>query len=165
VLTLITHLLYSLSLRDDRFHARLSPRHLDDDGAGLGDVVRDALRAVEEPSVIADALGTMQNVLVRRGRCPPVGRIADTVAVDGQTLVRKYQPLYSRVAHVPTGVALQFAQLSMNASPDHEAAMLFLSASTKPVRVRDLPGLSATQQAELARTLILSGFLVRLSDD
>jgi ribosomal protein L16 Arg81 hydroxylase len=167
VLTLLTHLIHSLSSIDERFHARLPPRHLDDDGVrtGLGDVVRDALEAVEDPRVVADALGTMQEVLVRRGRCPPVGRIADTVAIDGQTLVQKYQPLYSRVADVPNGIALQFAQLSMNVGSDHQAAMLFLSVSTKPFRVCDLPGLSATQQAELVRTLILSGFLVRLSDD
>lgn len=167
VLTLMTHLLYSLSVTDDRFHARLSPRHLDDAAAraGLGDVVRDALRAVEDPSVIAAGLDTMQSLLVRRGRCPPVGQFSDTVGIDGQTLVVKYEPLYSRVTHVPAGVALQFAQLSTNAGPDHEAAMLFLSRTTEPFRVRDLPGLNATQQTELARTLILSGFLVRLSDD
>jgi ribosomal protein L16 Arg81 hydroxylase len=167
VLTLLTHLMYSLSLTDDRFHARLSPRHLDDDGvrSGLGDVVRDALKAVEDPGALEGALGTMENVLVRRGRCPPVGRIADTAAVDGRTLVQKYQPLYSRVASVPNGIALQFSQLSMNAGSDHEAAMRFLSASTKPFRVSDLPGLNTTQQAELARSLILSGFLIRLSDN
>jgi bifunctional lysine-specific demethylase and histidyl-hydroxylase NO66 len=62
-------------------------------------------------------------------------------------------------------VALQFAQLAINAGPDHEAAMLFLSKSTEPFQVRDLPGLRAAQQTELARTLIASGFLVRLPDD
>jgi len=43
--------------------------------------------------------------------------------------------------------------------------MLFISTSTAPFRVRDLPGLTAAQQTELARTLIVSGFLIRLPDD
>jgi hypothetical protein len=79
--------------------------------------------------------------------------------------VVKYQPLYSRVTAVAgdsNGYALHFAQLVINAGPDHKAALVFVSASTKPFRVRDLPGLSAAQQSGLARTLITSGFLVRL---
>ena len=75
----------------------------------------------------------------------------------------KYQPLYSRVTVVAGGVVLQFAQLSMPAASDNESAMVFLSSSTEPFRVRELPGLLATQQIELARTLIASGFLVRLA--
>ncbi len=69
--------------------------------------------------------------------------------------------LFSRVTAVEDGVALHYAQLSINASSEHEAAMLFVSGSTEPFRVCDLPGLSAAQQTELARTLIVSGFLVR----
>ncbi len=166
VLTLVTHALYSLSLRDPRVHARLSPRHLADATAraGLGDLVRDTLRAIEDPEIITESLDALADVLVRRGRCPPVGRVSDTVGVDGQTLVAKYEPLYARVAHVDDRVVLQFAQLSVGASTDHEAAMTFLARSTQPFRVGDLPGLSAAQQTGLAQTLILNGFLVRLSD-
>jgi hypothetical protein len=79
--------------------------------------------------------------------------------------VAKYQPLYSRVKAVDDGVVLQFASLSINAGSDHEAAMRFVSGSTGPFRVGELPGLRAGQQTDLARTLIVSGFLVRLSDD
>jgi ribosomal protein L16 Arg81 hydroxylase len=167
VLTLLTHVLHSLSLQDDRLHARLPPRHLDDAvvRASLSDLVRDIAGTVEDPSAIAAGLGAMEDVLARRGRCPPVGRVSDAVGIDGQTLVVKYLPLYSRVTAVPGGVALQFAQLSISAGADHEAAMLFLSRSTAPFRVRDLPGLNAPQQTELARTLIVSGFLVRVPDD
>jgi hypothetical protein len=159
--------LRSLSLRDDRLHARLPPRHLDDPGlqATLGVMLRDAVRTVEDPKAIAGGLEELADVLVRRGRCPPVGQISNATAIDGQTLVRKHQPLYSRVTAVPGGVALQFAQLSITASPDHKAAMLFLSKSTEPFRVGDMPGLRAAQQTELARTLIVSGFLARLPDD
>jgi hypothetical protein len=167
VLTLLTHVLHSLSLGDDRVHARLPPRHLDDAGvrATLGDLVHDITSTVEDPGVIAAGLGAMEDVLVRRGRCPPVGQVSNTVGIDGQTPVVKYQPLYSRVTTVAGGIALQFAQLSISAGADHEPAMLFLSRSTEPFRVGDLPGLSATQQTELARTLIVSGFLVRVPDD
>ena len=34
----------------------------------------------------------------------------------------KYQPLYSRVTDMPDGVTLHFAQLTVNAAPDHKAA-------------------------------------------
>lgn len=167
VLTLITHALYALSLRDPGVHARLPPRHLDDATARaqLGELVRDGLRTVEDDGLIADGLGAMADILARRGRCPPVGRVGDTVGIDGQTTVMKYQPLYSRVTHVAGQVVLQFAQLSVGADPDHEAAMLFLTRRTEPFRVGDLPGLSLAQQIGLAQTLILNGFLVRLDND
>lgn len=79
-------------------HDRLPPRHLDDAQvrAGLGEAVRDAVRALDDDAVIADGLGAMEEVLVRRSRCPPVGSVRDTVGVDGHTLVRKHQPLYAR---------------------------------------------------------------------
>jgi lysine-specific demethylase/histidyl-hydroxylase NO66 len=38
----------------------------------------------------------------------------------------------------------------------------FVSASTEPFHVGDLPGLRPEQQTDLARTLLVSGFLVRL---
>lgn len=164
VLALFTHALHALSLRDDRLHARLPPRHLDDDSvrASLGGLMRDI---VDDPGVISGGLDAMEDVLVHRGRCPPVGRIGDSTGIDGQTLVAKYQPLYSRVVAVPGGAALRFAQLSINVGADHGAALSFVSKSAEPFRVRDLPGLTAPQQTELARTLIAAGFLVRLPDD
>ena len=167
VLTLITHALYALSLRDPGVHTRLSPRHLDDAAlrAGLGELVRDTLRAVEDPGLVAGGLRALEDVLVRRGRCPPVGRVSDTVGIDAQTLVRKYEPLYARARRVADRVVLQFAQLSVSAGLDHEAAMLFLASSTAPFRIGELPGLTAPQQTGLAQTLILNGFLTRLSTD
>lgn len=162
-LTYVVAALNSLSFSDDRLNARLPPRHLNDADtrAALGVLLRDAVRAVEDPRAIAGGLDALADILVRRGQCPPVGQAANAIAIDGQTVVRKYQPLYSRVTAVDDGVALQFAQLSINATSDHKAAMLFISGSTEPFRVRDLPGLGAAQQTELARTLIVSGFLVR----
>ncbi len=164
MLTLFTHMLHSLSLRDDRIHTRLSPRHLHDDGVrtSLGALVREIVKTVEDPHVIAEGLGAMEDVLLRRGRCPPVRPVSNAAGIDGQTQVVKYQPLYSRVTATEGGVALQFAQWSITAGLDHQAAMLFLSRSTEPFRVRDLPGLTTAQQTELARTLVVSGFLVQL---
>ncbi len=166
-LALFTRALYLLSVRDDRVHTQLPPRHFDDADvrASVSVLVRDIVRALEEPSVIAEGLGALEEELVKRGRCPPIGQISHTVGIDGQTLVVKYQPLYSRVTAVAGSVALHFAQLVTNAGPDHEAPMVFLSKSTGPFRVRDLPGLAPAQQTELARSLIVSGFLVRLPDD
>ncbi len=171
VLTLITQALESLSFRDDRVLVRLPPRHLDDGGvrASVDGLVRDIARAIEDPNVIADGFGALGDALVRRGRCRPVGQLVSNAVearrIDVRTLVVKYQPLYSRVLAMADGVALQFANSLVPAGPDHRAAMLFLSKSTEPFRVRDLPGLQAAQQVELARSLIVDGFLVRLPDE
>lgn len=163
VLTFAAAALNSLSFSGDRLNARLPPRHLDDADARatLGALLRDAARALEDPRAIAGGLDALADILVRRGQCPPVGQALDAIAIDAQTVVRKYRPLYSRVTSVNDGVTLQFASLSISAGADHEAAMRFVSGSTEPFRVRDLPGLRAAQQIELARTLIVSGFLVR----
>ena len=168
LLALVTRALYSLSFSDDRVHTQLAPRHLDDPDvrASVVGLVRDVVEALDEPSVIADGLGSLEEDLVKRGRCPPVGPgISGAIGIDEQTRVVKYQPLYARVTDISGGVALQFAQLVINAAPDNKDALQFLSKSTEPFRVCDLPGLSAAQQTELARTLIVSGFLVRLPDD
>ena len=158
--------LYAQSFHDDRLNAQLPPRHLDDadQRAALEALMRDTVKTVEDPSALARGLDTLADVLVRRGRCPPVGPILNAVGIDGQTLVRKYQPLYSSVKAEPGGVTLQFASLSVGAGPDHKAAMEFVSRSTEPFRVGDLPELSERQQIELTRSLIVSGFLVRLED-
>jgi bifunctional lysine-specific demethylase and histidyl-hydroxylase NO66 len=167
VLMLAMGALYSQSFRDDRLNERVPPRHLDNAelDATLRGLVREAVGTVEDPGAMADALGLLADVLVRHGRCPPVGKISDANAIDGRTRVVKYQPLYSRVKRLDDGVTLQFASLSINAAADHEAALRFVSGSTEPFRVGDLPGLSAARQTDLARTLIVSGFLVRLPDD
>jgi ribosomal protein L16 Arg81 hydroxylase len=158
--------LYAQSFHDDRLNAQLPPRHLDDadQRAALDALMRDTVKTVEDPSALARGLDTLADVLVRRGRCPPVGSILNAVGIDEQTLVRKYQPLYSSVKAEPGGVTLQFASLSVGAGPDHNAAMEFVSRSTEPFRVGDMPELSERQQIELARSLIVSGFLVRLED-
>jgi ribosomal protein L16 Arg81 hydroxylase len=167
VLMLAIGALYSQSFRDDRLNARVPPRHLDDADldATLSGLLREAVGTVEDPGALAGGLGLLADGLVRRGQCPPVGKISNANAIDGQTRVVKYQPLYSQVKPVDDGVALHFASLSISAGSDHEAALRFVSSSTEPFRIGELPGLSAAQQTDLARTLIVSGFLVRLSDD
>jgi ribosomal protein L16 Arg81 hydroxylase len=168
LLLLVTRALNSLSGSDDRVHTQLPPRYLDDPDvrAALGALVRDVVEALEQPSVISAGLGSLADDLVRRGQSPPVGQaITSAIGIAGQVRVVKYQPLFSRVTETSDGVALHFAQLVVNAAPDHTEALQFLSKSTEPFRVCDLPGLSEAQQTELARTLIVNGFLVRLPDD
>jgi lysine-specific demethylase/histidyl-hydroxylase NO66 len=168
LLLLVTRALDSLSYSDDRVHTQLPPRYLNDPDvrANLGVLVRDVAEGLEEPSVIAEGLGSLEDDLVKRGQSPPVGQaMSNAVGIDGHARVMKYQPLYSRVTDSPDGVALHFAQLVIKAGSDHEDALQFLSKSTEPFRICDLPGLSAAQQTELARSLIISGFLVRLTDD
>jgi bifunctional lysine-specific demethylase and histidyl-hydroxylase NO66 len=164
---LVTRALDSLSYSDDRVHTQLPPRYLDDPDARarLDGLVRDVAEALEQPSVIAEGLASLEDDFVKRGQSPPVGQaIASAVGIDGRTRVVKYQPLYSRVTDTSDGVALHFAQLVVNAAPDHKGALQFLSKSTEPFRICDMPELSAAQQMELARTLIVNGFLVRLPD-
>jgi ribosomal protein L16 Arg81 hydroxylase len=166
VLMLAVGALYSQSFHDDHLNARLPVRHLDDTtlDATVRRLVREAVGAIEDSAAVADGLGLLADVLVRRGTCPPVGQITGVKAIDEQTRVVKYQPLYSRVKVADNGVTLDFASLSISAAPDHDAAMKFISSSTGPFRVGDLPGLQAKQQTDLARTLIVSGFLVRLPE-
>jgi bifunctional lysine-specific demethylase and histidyl-hydroxylase NO66 len=168
LLMLVTRALNSLSYSDDRVHTQLPPRYLDDPDVRtrLGVLVHDVAEALEQPDVIAEGLASLEDELVKRGQSPPVGQsISNAVGVDGHTRVMKYQPLYSRVTDTSGGVALHFAQLVINAAPDHKEALQFVSKSTEPFRISDLPGLSAAQQTELARTLIVNGFLIRLPDD
>jgi ribosomal protein L16 Arg81 hydroxylase len=168
LLLLVTRALNSLSGSDDRVHTQLPPRYLDDPDvrATLGALVRDVVEALDQPSVISAGLGSLADDLVRRGQSPPVGQaITNAIGIAGHVRVVKYQPLFSRVTETSDGVALHFAQLVVNAAPDHGEALHFLSKSTEPFRVCDLPGLSEAQQTELARTLIANGFLVRLPGD
>jgi hypothetical protein len=152
--------LHSLSFRDDRLNAQLPPRHLDDPGAraALDTLLRAAVGAVEDPGAVAAGLDALADVLVRRGRCPPIGPVS--ASVDGHTLVRRFRPLFSWVTTVAGSVVLHFAGVSINAGPEHEAAMRFLATSAEPFRVSDIPGLPAGQQVELVRSLLVSGFLV-----
>ena len=134
-------------------------------GPGCGPLPRDP-EALEQPEALAAGLGSLEADLVRRGQCQPLGTgISNAVGIDDHTRVVKYQPLYSRVTEKPDGVALHFAQSVVNAAPDHKSALHFLAKSTVPFRVCDLPELSEVQRIELARNLILQGFLIRLPDD
>ena len=168
LLLLVTRALNSLSGSDDRVHTQLPPRYLDDPDvrATLGVLVRDVVEALEQPNAISAGLGSLADDLVRRGQSPPVGQaITNAIGIAGHVRVVKYQPLFSRVTETADGVALHFAQLVVSAAPDHSEALQFLSKSTEPFRVCDLPGLSEAQQTDLARTLIVNGFLVRLPGD
>jgi hypothetical protein len=167
VLMLAIGALYSQSFRDDRLNAQLPARHLDDPNiaTALRNLVREAIAGVDDSGALSGGLGLLADVLVRRGTCPPVGRIASANGIDCQTWVKKHQPLYARAKALDDGVTLQFASLSINAGADHEAAMRFVARITEPFRVGDIPGLRAEQQVDLARTLIVSGYLSRVADN
>lgn len=167
LLMLVSRALESLGYTDDRVHAQLPPRYLDDPDAraSLGVLVRGIADALGQSSVIAEGLDSLAGDFVKRGQIPSVGQaISDAVGIDGDTRLMKYQPLYSRVTDTSEGVALHFAQLVVSAASEHRDALQFVAKRTEPFRVCDLPGLSAVQQTELARSLIVTGFLVRLPD-
>ena len=92
VLMLAIGALHSQSFRDDRLNARLPPRHLDDRDleATVRDLVREAIAEVDDSRALEDGLGLLADVLVRRGTCPPVGKITSANAIDGQTWVVKH---------------------------------------------------------------------------
>lgn len=168
LLMLVTRALNSLSYADDRVHTQLPPRFLNDLDvrAGISTLVHGIAEALEEPSTVAQGLDSLEDDLVRRGQSPTVGQaLSNAVEINGQTQVMKYQPLYSRVSDTSHGVALHFAHLVVSAGVDHKAALHFLSRSTEPFRICDLPGLDPAQQTELARSLLVSGFLVRVPAD
>jgi bifunctional lysine-specific demethylase and histidyl-hydroxylase NO66 len=167
LLMLVTRALNALSYSDDRVHTQLPPRYLNDPHgrARVAALVHDIADALNEPGALAAGLDSLDDDLVRRGLSAPVGQaLANAVEIDAGCRVVKYQPLHSRVTDTPGGVALHFAQLTVNAPADHNDALQFVSKSIEPFHVCELPGLSAVQQTELARTLIVNGFLVRLAD-
>jgi bifunctional lysine-specific demethylase and histidyl-hydroxylase NO66 len=165
---LATRELNALNNSDDRIHTQLPPRFLSDPDvrSSLGALVHGIAKALEQPEVIAEGLDSLEADLVKRGQCKPlVTGISDAVAIDDQTRVVKYQPLYSRVTEKTDAVALHFAQSVVNVTADHKSALQFLAKSTAPFQISDLPELSEAQRLELARTLIMQGFLIRLPGD
>jgi lysine-specific demethylase/histidyl-hydroxylase NO66 len=165
---LATRVLNALNNSDDRVHTQLPPRFLSDPDvrSSLGALVHGIAEALEQPEVIAEGLDSLEADLVKRGQCKPlVTGISDAVAIDDQTRVVKYQPLYSRVTEKTDAVALHFAQSVVNVTADHKSALQFLAKSTAPFQISDLPELSEVQRLELARTLIMQGFLIRLPGD
>lgn len=168
LLLLATRMLNALNNTDDRLHTQLPPRFLSDpDVRGrLGTFAHQIAELFDEPDALAGGLDSLESDLVKRGQCQPlVAGISDAVDVDDRTRVVKCQPLYSRVTEDSAGVALHFAQSVVNAGTDYREALHFLAQSSEPLRVCDLPGLSEPERVELARSLILQGFLVRLTHD
>ncbi len=168
LLLLATRILNSLNGSDDGVHTRLPPRFLSDPEvkSGLGKLIHQMAETLERPEAIAGGLESLEADLVRRGQCRPLGAgISDAVGIDDRTRVVKCEPLYSRVTVDSGGVALHFAQSVVNADADHAEALQLLSRSTEPLRVCDLPGLSEIQRVELARVLVMQGFLIRVSED
>ena len=85
LLMLVTRALNALSYSDDRVHTQLPPRYLGDPDAraSLGVLVRDVAEALEQPSVIAEGLGSLEDDLVKRGQPSPVGQaISTAVGID-----------------------------------------------------------------------------------
>lgn len=167
---LISRAVEALGYRDDRVLASLAPRYAKDPSmrAKIGELVREVADAIDERS-IGDGLAALEDSIVRRGRCDLAGQLVansyEAARINEQTSVIKSQPLYARVLAINDGVALQFGQSLVEAGSDHMAAMLFLAKAAEPFRVGELPGLSAPQQIELARKLVIDGFLIRMPQD
>ncbi len=167
VLALVSKAVEALGYRDDRILAPLPPRYARDASirTKIGTLVREVADAIDERS-IGDGIAALEDGIVRRGRCNLAGQLVsnslETARVDEHTLVTKSQPLYARVLAINNGVALQFGQSIVEAGPDHMEAMIFLARSAEPFRVSKIPGLPVAQQIELARKLVVDGFLIRM---
>jgi len=166
LLELLKAALDTMAIRDDRVLERLPPRYLNDRAqrSRLAELARDLMASIDDRA-IGDAVGAIEDSLLRRGRCPPAGRLVDDVtgsqAITQDSEVARNQPLYARVLALNGGVGLQFAQSIVTADASHRDAMLFLSRRRDPFRVGDIPGLSADERADLARKLLVDGFLVQ----
>ena len=169
IMALAVKSLESLSLRDDRLLGQLPPRYLAkaSERGRLSDMVRDVLGLVDA-TALSEGVSALEDTLIRRGRCSLSGRlVADAVdagQISAKTWVERSHPLYSRVLALNDGVALQFAQSLVPAGPDHRAAMLYLSRRTGAFQVGDIPDIAEAQQIELARKLVVDGFLIRLPE-
>jgi bifunctional lysine-specific demethylase and histidyl-hydroxylase NO66 len=133
----------------------------------LSDMVREALSLIDG-TALSEGVSALEDMLLRRGRCSLAGRlVADAVDaghINARTWVERSHPLYSRVLALNDGVALQFAQSLVPAGQDHRGAMLYLSRRTGVFQVGDIPDIAEPQQIELARKLLVDGFLIRLPE-
>jgi lysine-specific demethylase/histidyl-hydroxylase NO66 len=166
VLALVTKALEALGYKDDRVLARLPPRYAKNLSvrAQLRDAVREVADLIDENSM-GDAIAALEDNLVRRGRCVATGQLVansfEAAQISQQTEVAKSRPLYARVLAIDGGVGLQFGESMVTAGDNHRAAMLFLASVSQPFRVGEIPGLPPQQQVELARKLVIDGFLIR----
>lgn len=166
MLELVKAALDTLAIRDDRVLERLPPRYLNDPAQRerLAAMARDLVAMIDDRA-IGDAVGAIEDSLLRRGRCKPSGRlVADVTGSDRihqASRLAKTEPLYARVLALGGGVGLQFAQTLVTADDSHRDAMLFLSRRREPFFVSEIPGLPAPDRAELARKLLVDGFLVQ----
>jgi ribosomal protein L16 Arg81 hydroxylase len=167
MLELVKAALDTMVIRDDRMLERLPPRYLNDPAqrARLAELARDLVASIDDRA-IGDAVGTIEDSLLRRGRCPPAGRLVADVtgsgAITQASRLGRNQPLYARVLALGGGVGLQFAQTLVTADASHRDAMLFLSRQRDPFQVAEIPGISAEERTELARKLLVDGFLVQM---
>lgn len=162
--TLATRILAALGESDDAVHTRLPPRFLSDPGvrAGLGAAAGEIAAAVRQPQALERALDSFETDLIRRGQCVPLGSgLADAIEIDDDTQVFRFRPLYARLADRDGQVVLSFAQSEVTAVPAHRDALAFVAGSTTPFAIREIPDLTTPQRLELARTLLMHGFLVR----
>jgi ribosomal protein L16 Arg81 hydroxylase len=169
VMSLITKIFECLGYRNDAIFHSLPPRHLSDPDArsALRSLIEEAIALVDDQA-IGEGIGALEDKLVRRGRCQPVGQFIpdgrDEPSIDLNLMVERSPFTLSRVLAVGDGVALHFAQSLVSAGREFEEAILFIARSSGPFTIGSLPGLSDDQRLDLARELILDGFLVRADE-
>jgi hypothetical protein len=163
---LLIETLNALSLRDGRLNERLPARIFEDRAARAQvlEMVSAVVTLLGEQESIGDGIGSLQDNLVRRGRCHARGQLVDCAAyaasINTETRLVRYSPLYSRVMAMADGVGLQFGQSLVEAPERHRDAFLFVSKASREFKVGELPGIDTAEQIEIARKLVTSGFLI-----
>jgi hypothetical protein len=166
VKNLVVETLNALALRENRLNDRLPPKLFEcaDARSQAIEMVRGVTMMLAGDGLVGDGMGSLQDSLVRRGRCHVRGQMVDntlnTQRIENTTRLSRYSPLYSRVMQMADGVALQFGQSLVNAPMSHLQAMLFVSKASDEFTVGDLPVIDPQEQVAFARHLVTSGLLI-----
>lgn len=137
-------------LRDDFDRGELAP-------------VVERLRALLADGDLAQALATLDDDHVRRGRGNGGGSFVATIdALDHLSLamvLTRRESLHARVVTTESGAGLQFAMSLVEGPISYLPAMEFAAHAHGPFTIGDLPGLDGDRQIDLARTLLRDGLL------
>jgi bifunctional lysine-specific demethylase and histidyl-hydroxylase NO66 len=163
LLALLIASLEALSHADGALLDILPPRFLRDPlrrAALMNDALK--LAGALASDDVAGGLATLEDRLIRTGRCPPTGAFIgarDATGLSQHSRLERSLPLMARIVHLGDTIGLQFAQALVVADPDHRSAFEFLLSNTGPFQVADLPLLSPGSQLALAEKLMEDGFL------
>lgn len=133
------------------------------DKEGLAEQLQHLARLVSAEGSASDAVDILEDDFIRRGRSAGDGQMVMAVdalsSITGETRLLRKQYLHARLINMDDGAALQFSQSLLKTPENYREALSFALDSTSAFAVRDLPGLDAEDQINLAGTLLRDGFV------